>query len=253
MMIAGIKGKDVREARDHEDSLTSAVFGHLRYLPPDVFWPTLFTKAHDATQDERTLTDALKENGLSLEQCAKLEIEFWPYHKAIGEPDMILKFRDDAGRPLLTIVVEVKFHAEQSGDQLARYMELVTKPPNGIRPEYVCLIYLTPRESLNEINETIKSDQRLKQFRDKMFRLQWQDVLEVAAAKKHGGNCFLYDTILTDVATLLRKRGLEHFKGMQHIEDLELFKIKPPFRIFNEMNEINALEMFAIEKGEWNQ
>ncbi len=271
MMIAGIKGKDAPEARHHEDSLTAAVFGHLRYLPPDVFWPALFAKAHDSTADERPLTDALKESGVSPERCARLEIEFWQYHGDIGEPDMILKFfdrndrRDD--RLLLTIIVEVKFHAEQSGDQLARYMELVTGPRD--KTDYACLIYLTPRESLKEINDTIGSHPHLEALRDRMFRLQWQDVLDIAAdaAMSHGNERFPCDMILRDVAEFLKKRGLERFKGMR--DDLALSLVKPksaPWarresedgdagnnRRFNGMNESSGLELFAVEKGGWVQ
>ena len=258
-MIDGIHGKDVREAREHEDSLTSDVFGHLRYLPPGVFWPELFANARDATEYERDLRKVLEDDpNFSLEQCTRLEIEFWPYYDGIGEPDMKLTFRDHEDRPRCTIFAEVKFHAEKSGtdddDQLARYMKLVTDPPPDLAP-YVCLIYLTPRESRHAINGTIGSKPHLEAFRDKLFRLRWQDVLDVAehAAGQHGGDCFPYDTILTDAVALLRKRGLEHFKGMTHIGSLELFAITPALwnRPGSGMNEINALELFTIEKGAW--
>lgn len=240
-MIDGIHGKDVPEARDHEDSLTSDVFGHLQYLPPGVFWPELFANARDATEAERDLRTAVERTreddpNFPLEQCTRLEIEFWPYCNGIGEPDMKLTFHDHEDRPRCTIFAEVKFHAAKSGtdddDQLARYMKLVTDPPPDLAP-YVCLIYLTPRESRPEINGTIGSKPHLEAFRDKLFRLRWQDVLDVAehAARQHGGDCFPYDTILTNVVALLRKRGLECFKGMtQHI---------------------GSLELFAIEKGAW--
>ncbi len=262
-MIAGIKGKDVREARDHEDSLTSAVFGHLRYLPPGVFWPRLFDKVRDATKDKRTLASVLaNSDNFSLTQCAKLKIAFWPADcgKDIGEPDIILTFCNRDDLPLLTIVVEVKFHAEQSGDQLARYMKLVKNPPASYKADYVCLIYLTPRESLHEINKTIRADKKLEKFRDRMFRLQWQDVLDAANMK--GDRSFLHNTILADLVEFLRKRGLERFNGIQPVKKLELFNIKPaPWllsdrskdRQFNGMKESNALKTFAIKKGAWNQ
>ena len=263
-MIAGIKGKDIREARDHEDSLTSAVFGHLRYLPPGVFWPKLFGKAVNAARDKQNLSDVLKER---LKQCTKMEIVFWEYYEVIGEPDMILKFYDHKNQTLITIVVEVKFHSGESGNQLARYMKLVTNPPHGDKADY--LIYLTPRESLYEINETISSHQCLENVRDRMFCLQWQDVLEVAEgeADPQVKDQFSYKTILDDVVTLLRKRGLEYFKGMEPLNSLEPFEIKPAPWIgseeslsdvdkdhhFSGMNEINTLEYFTIEKGTWNQ
>jgi hypothetical protein len=38
MLIAELHGKGIAEAQDNEDCLTSCVFGHLRYLPPSVFW-----------------------------------------------------------------------------------------------------------------------------------------------------------------------------------------------------------------------
>jgi hypothetical protein len=45
MLVAEVHGKRVAEAQDAEDYLTSAVFGHLRYIPPSVFWPDLFALA----------------------------------------------------------------------------------------------------------------------------------------------------------------------------------------------------------------
>jgi hypothetical protein len=38
MLMAEIRGHGRPETQDDEDYLTSSVFGHLRYIPPSVFW-----------------------------------------------------------------------------------------------------------------------------------------------------------------------------------------------------------------------
>ena len=45
MLLAEILGKRLEATRNSEDYLTSAVFGHLRYIEPGLFWDTLFAKA----------------------------------------------------------------------------------------------------------------------------------------------------------------------------------------------------------------
>ena len=45
MLLAEIHGKSEVSVRDHEDYLTSTVFGHLRYVRPGPFWTGLFSRA----------------------------------------------------------------------------------------------------------------------------------------------------------------------------------------------------------------
>jgi hypothetical protein len=45
VLLAEIHGKTLEVARDNEDYLTSAVFGHLRYVAPGLFWDELLKRA----------------------------------------------------------------------------------------------------------------------------------------------------------------------------------------------------------------
>ena len=217
MLAAEIRGKRIAEVQHSEDYLTSVVFSHLRYLPPSVFWPALLKKARDVTANEGNLHDALPAD--AFEHKSTLRVAFWPSTKTAGEPDLILTL----GK-YFKIVVEVKYHASESGNQLCRYMrELVIPDENAY------LVYLTPRETLQELNDTIARCPHLDNHRRKIFRLQWQDVQDVAE-KNLAVQGELNRTILSDISIFLEGRNLKHFNGMQ---------------------ELSKLECFAVEKGAW--
>jgi hypothetical protein len=74
MLMAEIHGHVVREAEGSEDYLTSTVFGHLRYLPPDVFWEDFFSKAKGLPVSgmEKTLSHAACEAGANFSRYSHL-------------------------------------------------------------------------------------------------------------------------------------------------------------------------------------
>ena len=113
MLIAEIHGKVVEEVVDKEDYLTSAVFGHLRYIPPSVFWSQLFERAL-GMEEGSTLTDALRTNGIALASYSRLAMHFWPKHPDFGDPDLILHFSGQ-GVPSLFVLIEAKLWAGKSG------------------------------------------------------------------------------------------------------------------------------------------
>jgi hypothetical protein len=165
MLAADIHGHVVPEARDSEDYLTSTVFGHLRYLPPSVFWDRLF--AHTlgmptlpAKSAGSTLAEALIASAVDIAAFEQLEVLFWASHPLFGVPDLILCFTG-TGKRALVVLIEAKLWSDKSGagefDQIARYVRLLEQP-DSLRPRLPrdftwVLVYLTPRESLAELDE----------------------------------------------------------------------------------------------------
>lgn len=130
MLLAEIHGHILREAEGNEDYLTSAVFGHLRYIPPGIFWEEFFrlAKALPIGGEEKPLSEYLADRGSRISEFSTLEIHFWPSHPKFGQPDMLLCFGKEGSHPIV-ILVEVKLWSEKSGigkdDQLARYLRIL--------------------------------------------------------------------------------------------------------------------------------
>ena len=107
VLLAEIHGKTVQVARDNEDYVTSAVFGHLRYVPPQIFWDALFGRANGLPGSdgrEPTLGRVLAGRGYSPTRYATVRAQFWQRYPKLGEPDVLLVFaggelvEDAAGR-----------------------------------------------------------------------------------------------------------------------------------------------------------
>lgn len=62
MLVAENHGKYLKEAHNHEDYLTSSVFGHLRCIPPSQFWSALIAETNGSTGEEPSLIDVIKTN-----------------------------------------------------------------------------------------------------------------------------------------------------------------------------------------------
>ena len=93
MLLAELHGHNSRELADDEDFLTSTVFGHLRYVRPQLFWESLFSKALGLdTGKRRTLSDSLKVRGCEFTRLTTVDVYFWPKHEAFGVPDLLLYF-----------------------------------------------------------------------------------------------------------------------------------------------------------------
>jgi hypothetical protein len=94
MLVAEIHGKYVLDARNFEDYLTSAVFGHLRYIKPSAFWGAQFDIAVSRPIEWSTVSAnerIWQETGCSLSSFGALNALFWPNHKE-GIPDLNLHF-----------------------------------------------------------------------------------------------------------------------------------------------------------------
>jgi hypothetical protein len=158
----------------------------------------------------------------------RLEVRFWRFHPTLGEPDLLLQF-SGGPQPPLVILIEAKLWSGKSGteerDQLVRYLGVlddldavgVCVPPEAGR----YLVYLTPREALAEVEDSLASSDSPERDRGRLFRLRWQDVL-VAARQSAPDAPEPARTILADVAAFLGKLGLAYFAGFNRVGGLPL-------------------------------
>jgi hypothetical protein len=234
MLLADIRGHSLVEAQDDEDYLTSAVFGHLRYIPPEYFWERLLSHARGLpdTQDQRSLDEFIRNSGRRLSEYSSLKVLFWPAHRRRGEPDLLLSFNGIGLRPI-TIVIEVKLWSGKSSgdeDQLIRYLQILDELQDfweSKLPEdsLGALVYLTPRESMEEILESLKSSRNPNIDRRRVFRLQWQDFIDACSETLPTGDSRT-DMILGDVQSFLRTRGLGYFTGFRRIAPPPAFRVR---------------------------
>jgi hypothetical protein len=262
LLLAEIHGKSLEAARDNEDYLTSAVFGHLRYVPPGPFWDDLFRRAKGLSGTdgcERSLGLLLAATPFA--GYSDLTVHFWSKHGAHGEPDLILVFNGPAP---LVVLVEAKLWSEKSGtgerDQLVRYLRIleglnaidVHVPAQASR----YLVYLTPRDSQRELDDSATHLDNPIRDRPRLFRLQWQDVLEAAeATSPHSPEPAR--TILADTACFLRALGLVHFRGMSCLDKLPAlgngfgaFYTAAPTG-FQGLGHLPDLDLVKVCKGAW--
>jgi len=220
MLLAEIHGKYDAAIRDNEDYLTSAIFSHLRYVPPGPFWLAFCSRAKTLPIQgvEESLTAVLGEE-YSPTRYETLDVRFWPKSAGLGEPELAICFTGSGQAPLV-VLVEVKLWSPKSGhgehDQLMRYLRIADSidhlmppvPPNAT----VVVVYLTPREASSEVQDSLSVYGDTASSRRRLFRLQWQDVIE-AISEVIPGESGIGRLLLNDVREFLRKRGLEYFRG----------------------------------------
>jgi hypothetical protein len=222
VLLAEIKGKGCPELEGVEDLITSAVFGHLRSVPPGIFWHMLLSKAKNVADPPISLAQELKEKGVDFSQFHKLQVLFWEACGVYGEPDIVLRFTNADGLSIV-IVVEVKLNSAKSSsgetdDQLERYLRLLDD--DGFHLEWkmasACrfVMYLTRVFARDEITESIERSQQPDASR-RIFGLEWNDILDAANANR--GNL-----LLAEVAEFLRRRGLARFRGFSVAPDVPI-------------------------------
>lgn len=232
MLLAEINGKYDATVQDHEDYLTSTVFSHLRYVPPGPFWIAFLSRAKTLPINdvEQKLAEVVgDEQDIALYQ--HLDVHFWPKCPGLGEPELAMCFTGGGQKPLV-VLVEVKLWAPKSGhgkhDQLKRYLQIANViedlrapiPPNS----RVVVVYLTPRESFTEIEASLRAYGDSEESRRRLFRLQWQDVIEVID-ESLPMEPLLSQTILADVRDFLRVRRLEYFSGFGLPTEIEGLRV----------------------------
>jgi hypothetical protein len=225
MLVAEIHGHRVPEAANSEDYLTSAVFGHLRYLSPKVFWNELIKRVWAMPDTaSRTLGDDLEKRGIDLTTYDEVSVRFWSTHPLHGCPDLILVFTGRDTNPLV-LLIEAKLWSDKSGtgefDQIARYLRLLDDPGPVLPPLpqkfSSALIYLTEHDCLAQLEDSVEAYGHSGAARRRIFQLQWQDIVDAAqhASRKAAGTEKL---ILQDVADFLRARNLEYFRGFRTLD-----------------------------------
>ncbi len=235
MLLAEIHGHRILEAVNSEDYLTSTIFGHLRYLPPKSFWQDLFEQALAMPgARSRTLAHHLEQLGIKITDFESLDVRFWARHPVHGCPDLVLVFKGSGVQPLI-ILIEAKLWAEKSGtgefDQIARYLRLLDDP-DAILPRLPggavsALIYLTEHDSLAELEESVSVYGNPREARERVFRLQWQDIVVATEEAVHEA-AGTEKLILRDVAAFLSQRNLEYFRGFRRLNlpDMEVQKFE---------------------------
>ncbi len=208
--------------RDREDLLTSAVFGHLRYVPPGPLWSSLFRAALSLPIHGRahTLEEYARAIGLDLSAASSVAVHFWPSHPEYGEPDLLLRFSFETGTTL-ALLIEAKLWSQkgapgQPDDQLVRYIhaldDLAPLLGEGVHVKESVLVYLTPRESAPEIEQSLSKLQNRDALSHRVYRLQWQDILEWATSHASGATG-VSQQVLENIGEFLRRRNLSYFRG----------------------------------------
>jgi hypothetical protein len=246
MLIAEIHGKYVSEALTSEDYLTSAVFGHLRYVLPV------------EGQEVNAAATVAASTGEAIADYDRLEVIFWPSHPE-GEPDVLLLFRTESALTF-AVFVEVKLDAGKSGagenDQLARYLRIADSL-DRLTPRIgpvagSLLIFLTPATNPSELLESLGVYGDTPFSRSRLYRLDWQDIISAAEAAL-GRSDMRSQSVLRDVADFLRKRNLEHFSGMSVRANVPWFDVSdgPLFRSDGLFSAPEVLDGIDLVKGDW--
>jgi len=263
MLLAEIHGKYDIAVRYHEDYLTSTVFSHLRYVAPGPFWTALFSRAKTVPINgaEKSLISVVGGEH-QLDEYETLDVHFWPKCSGLGEPELAICFTGGSQQPLV-VLVEVKLRSAKSGhgehDQLKRYLE-IAKSIERLRPSVpsdpaVVVVYLTPREALPEVQESLRQAGDTDDNRHRLFRLQWQDMIETIDATDDDKTQF-NQRILTDVRKFLKVRQLEYFRGFRiSPATMQLSQSCGSFfshtGVFDGFQNVPFLNTVAVIKGEW--
>src|SRR5262249_4933083 len=145
-------------------------------------------------------------------------------------------------------------------DQLVRYVRILDDLHSlGLNlPAKACrsLLYLTPRDSLAEIEESFPGSAAENPDRQRVFRLPWQDIAQ-GAREPAGRVAEPGKTILTDVARYLKRLSLEYFDGFNPWDGLPDFEADAgafyaaPATRFQGFTEERLLESLEARKGAW--
>ncbi len=206
MIQAELKGK-LPEVENSEDVLTSNIFGLLKYVSKDVFLEIL---SHAKTLSEKKFLDCVEHKLVNY----NFEFTFWENIDGFGEPDLIVKFKDETGHELV-LCIEVKYYSSKSGeednDQLRRYFEGLTLPKS--KSDFLGVIYLTKYPSRKELEDSLKciEQQGLIGAEDKLFQLRWFEITKAIEDYNKESLSKHERLILDDLLLYLKKKNFVEF------------------------------------------
>ncbi len=207
MLLAEINGEGCPEIEGIEDLITSAVFGHLRLVSPQMFWGDLFRRARTAYESEKSLDTVLTSKGIEMSAYHAIKAQFWRNYTGYGEPDLLLRF-SEPNVPAFVLLIEVKLNSGKSSfgedDQLAKYLRLLQDDAcqsiGPSRPDLRFLIYLTRSYQAAELQESLLAAGE-SAFQERAFGLEWNDILYAAYDNQTA------NPLLGEVAAFLKRRG----------------------------------------------
>lgn len=234
MTIAEIHGK-ISEAGTNlsermEDLLTSDVFGCMRYLPAEKLLVPFLGTARSYRGNAFSIPDKI----------AKVHYSFWPWLKSPNripcEPDVVLGL-ETADHHIHLILVEAKFYSGLSSeederpepnDQLARELDnleavscviLDWKTQSDIASR--TLLFVTqdmgmPRDLLAQS----LAEYRRKRNRDgDIFWTSWRFLPHILEHSLERENNSQHMAVLEDMCSLLLRKGLVIFRGMEPVTE----------------------------------
>jgi hypothetical protein len=213
------------EIENIEDSLTSNIFGLLRYLS----FEKGLLKILSITKDYKNRASLL-DNNPNLKLYDKIEYLFWEFSSDYGEPDLIIIFNSSKKNlPPLVLVIEVKFYSGKSrsgkDDQLKDYFialshekgrnTFLNEKIKNFKGEFMGLIYLTYYNQINDIEETINelSKEWVKECRNKIYELRWNDITKIFKNKDNVNLTSSELNIYEDIFLILKKKNFIDFEG----------------------------------------
>lgn len=174
MLEAEIKGK-IPEIQAMEDILTSTVFGLLKYIVDKGVLLKILENAK--TLSNKSFQDSINVNLIDY----TTEILFWQRIPGYGEPDLIIRFKNNK-KPELILCIEVKYYSSKSGegddDQLRRYFEGLDFTSSIKNSIFLGVIYLTKYPSKDELESSLfyMKKHNIADSENKLFQLRWYEV-----------------------------------------------------------------------------
>jgi hypothetical protein len=223
LIIAELKGKIPSALQNYEDILTSSVIGLFQYLSSPVYFQTVLESCVNVNGAPLTFEYPIHE-------C---QYVFWPKLES-SEPDVLLHLRTKNESEYL-ICIEAKYWSDKSSnedqsidmqersnsqrDQLAREIEDIHKEfylrffkINKNKLKKIILIYLTNHTYLpsQEIHDSVQHINGVDFPINQLYWLTWREIHHSVTKERQDA------MLLSDLKSLLEKKGLQSFNGFQH-------------------------------------
>jgi len=214
MIEADLHGK-IKEIENHEDLLTSTVFGMAKYIS-NPFIPYLLSFA-------KTIKDMSFKDAINFDlRTSTPKIFFWKKLPSLREPDIIIEFQDADKTYLLG--VEVKFYSPKSGegedDQLKRYFQDLMSKSKNENSIFLGIVYLTKYPAYEDLKDSLRQIEDLQldiDAKNMLFTLRWHDVTRAIMEYLKRDIPPIEKLILYDLIRYLKHKNLVEFNGFSFI------------------------------------